>query len=152
MNRAGSHGLDDDAARKEKAGAGPRAEAQAWLLLLTSGAPPRPTRRTSSAGGGGSRNETAFAEQQGLWRALGPALREESAARARAPRDGRPWGGAHSWRRGGGSAALALRPPLGLWPGIGELSADYRTARGEQRRLTLGDALDVQMNTLTRIT
>ena len=45
----------------------------------------------------------------------------------------------------------ALRPPLGLWPGIGELAADYRTARGEQRRLTLGDALDVQMNTLTRI-
>ena len=36
MNRAGSHGRDD-AAREEKAGAGPRAEAQAWLLLLTSG-------------------------------------------------------------------------------------------------------------------
>ena len=49
------------------------------------------------------------------------------------------------------AAYLALRPPLGLWPGIGELAADYRTARGEQRRLTLGDALDVQMNTLTRI-
>ena len=64
------------------------------------------------------------------------------------PSDGRPWGGAHSWSAVAASAAyLALRPPLGLWPGIGELAADYRTARGEQRRLTLGDALDVQMNT-----
>ena len=66
------------------------------------------------------------------------------------PSDGRPWGGAHSW-------AAPWRPPIWRcarrwgWPGIGELAADYRTARGEQRRLTLGDALDVQMNTLTRI-
>ena len=73
-------------------------------------------------------NETAFAEQQGLWRALGPALREKARRAPGRPRDGRPWGGAHSCGAVAASAAyLALRPPLGLWPGIGELSADYRT-------------------------
>lgn len=139
---------------RKKAGAGPRAEAQAWLLLLTSGrateADAEDFQRWRRADPG---NETAFAEQQGLWRALGPALREESAARARAP-ERRPAMGRRAFLGGAVAASaayLALRPPLGLWPGIGELSADYRTARGEQRRLTLGDALDVQMNTLTRI-
>lgn len=153
MNRAGSHGRDD-AAREEKAGAGPRAEAQAWLLLLTSGrateADAEDFQRWRRADPG---NEAAFAEQQGLWRALGPALMEESAARARAP-ERRPAMGRRAFLGSAVAASaayLALRPPLGLWPGIGELAADYRTARGEQRRLTLGDALDVQMNTLTRI-
>lgn len=48
-------------------------------------------------------------------------------------------------------AWLALRPPLGLWPSVWDYTADYRTATGEQRAVALGDQLDVQMNTQTRI-
>jgi ferric-dicitrate binding protein FerR (iron transport regulator) len=49
------------------------------------------------------------------------------------------------------AAYLAWRPPLGLWPGLDELGADYRTATGEQRRVALGDALELELNTQTRI-
>jgi transmembrane sensor len=45
----------------------------------------------------------------------------------------------------------AVRPPLGLWPSLGELTADYRTATGEQRRITLGDDVAVRMNSQTSI-
>ena len=152
MNRAGSHGRDD-AAREES---GRRAEGRGAGLAAVADVRARHRGRRGglpALAAGGSRNEAAFAEQQGLWRALGPALMEESAARARAP-ERRPAMGRRAFLGSAVAASaayLALRPPLGLWPGIGELAADYRTARGEQRRLTLGDALDVQMNTLTRI-
>ena len=152
MNRAGSHGRDD--AAREKSGR--RAEGRGAGLAAVADVRARHRGRRGglpALAAGGSGNEAAFAEQQGLWRALGPALMEESAARARAP-ERRPAMGRRAFLGSAVAASaayLALRPPLGLWPGIGELAADYRTARGEQRRLTLGDALDVQMNTLTRI-
>ncbi len=50
-----------------------------------------------------------------------------------------------------GVAWLAFRPPLQLWPSVGELTADYRTGTGEQRELALGAGLRVEMNTQTRI-
>ncbi len=50
-----------------------------------------------------------------------------------------------------GASWLAVRPPLGLWPGIGELAADYRTGTGEQREVALSDRVVVDMNTQTRI-
>jgi transmembrane sensor len=46
---------------------------------------------------------------------------------------------------------LALRPPLQLWPSIGEFAADYRTGTGEQRRVVLSDRIVIEMNTQTRI-
>ncbi|WP_146012593.1 FecR family protein, partial [Janthinobacterium sp. AD80] len=48
-------------------------------------------------------------------------------------------------------AVLALRPPLGAWPSLQELRADYRTGTGEQRQLALSRQMTVQMNTQTRI-
>src|SRR5262249_58836749 len=58
----------------------------------------------------------------------------------------------------GGAGALAasaaayavVRPPAGLWPSLGELTADYRTATGEQRGIMLGD-VSVRMNSQTSI-
>lgn len=56
----------------------------------------------------------------------------------------------------GGMAAAAaavglVNPPLGLWPSINELMADYRTAKGQQRRLSLAHGLSVEMNTKTSL-
>jgi transmembrane sensor len=50
-----------------------------------------------------------------------------------------------------GASWLALRPPLQLWPAVGDLTADYRTGTGEQRRIALADGITVNMNTQTRI-
>jgi glutaryl-CoA dehydrogenase len=43
-----------------------------------------------------------------------------------------------------------MKPPLDLWPSFDELRADYRTATGEQRRVTVAD-VDVRLNTQTSI-
>lgn len=49
------------------------------------------------------------------------------------------------------AAALAIvRPPLNLWPSLEELGADYRTATGEQKQLTVADVV-IQLNTQTSI-
>jgi transmembrane sensor len=48
-------------------------------------------------------------------------------------------------------AAFALvKPPLNMWPSLEELGADYRTATGEQKKLTLAD-VSIQLNTQTSI-
>ncbi len=130
----------------------PREAARLWLLTLTSG---RATEDDAEAFrawlGADPRHEAAFAEAKRLWLALGPAVQEEAAAAAaRRPR----LAGRRAFLGGAVAASaayLALRPPLGLWPGLGELGADYRTATGEQRRVALGDALEFEMNTQTRI-
>jgi transmembrane sensor len=50
-----------------------------------------------------------------------------------------------------GASWLAIRPPFQLWPAIGELTADYRTGTGEQKRIALAEDVTVNMNTQTRI-
>ncbi len=102
-------------------------------------------------------HETAFAEAIRVWKNLGPG------GHAFIARRGAPvWSGqrANMSRRMvmGGAGALAasaaayvvVNPPLDLWPSFAELRADYRTATGEQRRLTVADVA-VQMNTRTSI-
>jgi transmembrane sensor len=104
----------------------------------------------------------AFADARQRWAQLGEAgalvkARNPAATRfpAAAPRPA-------SWQRraflGGAlgataaaSAAALIHPPLGLWPSARELRADYRTATGEQRRLALAGAIDVELNTRTSI-
>lgn len=131
------------------------AEARAWLLTLTSG---RATEADADAFRAWLRaspeHEAAFADQKRVWQGVGAAVQGELAAgaqarRAKAARHGRRafLGGALA----ASAAYLAFRPPLGLWPALDDLGADYRTAAGEQRRLALGDALEVEMNTQTRI-
>ncbi len=104
-----------------------------------------------------ARHEAAYAEAIRLWKELGPGGRAFIAKR------GAPvWPGQRDRinRRMmlGGAGALAaatavyavVNPPLDLWPSFQELRADYRTATGEQRRLTVADTA-VQMNTQTSI-
>jgi transmembrane sensor len=70
-----------------------------------------------------------------------------------------PPAGWHSRRMllGGGLAAaaagayVAISPPLNLWPAMGEWTADYHTAKGEQRYLPLSHGLAVEMNTQTSL-
>jgi transmembrane sensor len=46
---------------------------------------------------------------------------------------------------------LIVRPPLGLWPSLEELSADYRTGKGEQRKVVVSADVSLELNTQTSI-
>lgn len=59
---------------------------------------------------------------------------------------------------GGGVATLAaatiygaVNPPLGLWPSVTELKADYRTGTGEQRKVTFAGDVTINLNTQTSL-
>lgn len=59
---------------------------------------------------------------------------------------------------GGGAAALAaatvystINPPLGLWPSLSELNAEYRTGTGEQRNVTFAGDVAINLNTQTSL-
>ncbi|MGY3599070.1 transmembrane sensor [Bradyrhizobium sp. USDA 4341] len=56
---------------------------------------------------------------------------------------------------GGAIAAAAgyvmIHPPLDMWPSIEELSADYRTGKGEQRKVMLAPDISVELNTQTSL-
>jgi len=101
-------------------------------------------------------HEAAFAAAIKQWRDFGLV-----GYKLRARPDLRVWTPPLVSRRAllGGAGVLAagvagyaaVRPPLGLWPSLSELTADYRTATGEQRRILLGDDVSVQMNSQTSI-
>jgi transmembrane sensor len=42
-------------------------------------------------------------------------------------------------------------PPFGLWPSVAQLSADFRTKTGEQRKIAFGDDVSLDLNTQTSI-
>lgn len=101
-------------------------------------------------------HEAAFAEATRLWQDFG------AAGRGLLEQEGPPvWSPPLANRRAvlasGSALALAaaaygvVNPPLGLWPSLEELRADYRTATGEQRHFTLADHVSVRMNTQTSI-
>lgn len=101
----------------------------------------------------------AFARASEHWRALGPAIKNIERERAfpgqrvkSQPILGRRalLGGALA-ATAAGAAVMVVRPPYGLWPSASELTADYRTATGEQRRIALTDRLSVEMNTRTSL-
>ncbi|WP_027580567.1 FecR domain-containing protein [Bradyrhizobium sp. Ai1a-2] len=57
---------------------------------------------------------------------------------------------------GGAIAAAAagtmiVRPPLGLWPSLEELSADYRTGKGEHRTVAVTPDVSLELNTQTSV-
>ncbi|MCA6109653.1 FecR family protein [Bradyrhizobium cenepequi] len=49
------------------------------------------------------------------------------------------------------AGVMVVRPPLELWPGLGELAADYRTGTGEQRKIELADRVSIELNTRTSL-
>jgi transmembrane sensor len=133
-------------------------QAVAWLRRLTSGdatvadaAELRRWRNRSAA------HAAAFAAASRLWKDLEPAgrsvrLREEMSEPPQPALVGRRIFIAGGLMAASVAGAYAVaRPPLGLWPSYGELTADYRTAAGEQRRVTLSDAVSIRLNTRTSI-
>jgi transmembrane sensor len=149
-----------------------RQDAHAWVGRLASG---KVTQWEAQAfqrwRAASPRHQAAFEEARDQWRLLGPAignLLESDAGAAdfhRRMLQGLPaaplkpglnvnrrrifLGAAVSAAAAAGVAAIY--PPLGLWPAAGEWGADYRTAAGEQRVLTLADEVNVTMNTRTSI-
>jgi transmembrane sensor len=151
MTASDEHKLSPDASKEE---------AFAWLMRLTSGeattedaaALERWRRQDPS-------NEAALVQASRLWRSVGPAVEqaERNAGSAGADRRPSPLNGAVLGRRavlGGAVAAAAayivIRPPLELWPSFAELTSDYRTLTGEQRRIAIAGA-SVELNTQTSI-
>lgn len=104
------------------------------------------------------RHEEAFMTALRLWRNLGVAAREladEEIARTVAHRPPSRCLGRRGVLAGALGAGMAgyfiVRPPLGMWPSLAELSADYRTSKGEQRSVALAGDIFVQMNTQTSL-
>ena len=48
-------------------------------------------------------------------------------------------------------AAVIVKPPLGLWPSLSELTADARTSVGEAREMQIADQVQVNLNTRSSI-
>jgi transmembrane sensor len=137
-------------------------EAVDWVVRLKTGAPTRADidalqrwRQQSPA------HEEAFKQAARLFRNAGIAAREmddrpDAIATALAPP--RPPSRVLARRAflGGAIAAAAtgymvVRPPLGLWPSLQELSADYRTGKGEQRKIAVTPDVSLELNTQTSI-
>jgi transmembrane sensor len=51
----------------------------------------------------------------------------------------------------GTTAYLLARPPMGLWPSLRELAADYRTGKGQQLKVALNSGVSLKLGTLTSI-
>ncbi|WP_254873235.1 MULTISPECIES: FecR domain-containing protein [Oxalobacteraceae] len=135
-------------------------EAQAWVVRLDSRAVSEDDAQAFRLWCTQNRaHATAFSEARNVWSAMRPAAMQVKYAEARRQD---AVAGAHKGRRaflGGAVAAsvayLAFRPPMDLWPSLGEVAAgfaaDYQTATGEQRTLAMNDSVFVQMNTQTRL-
>jgi transmembrane sensor len=132
-------------------------EALDWVIRLKTAAPTRADLEASQRWRAQSpTHEAAFNRAVRLFRNAAVAVREladeqrSAAVAAPAPRS--------FVRRallGGAIAATAAyamaRPPLGLWPSIEELSADYRTAKGEHRSVTVAPNVVLELNTQTSV-
>lgn len=136
-------------------------EALDWVVRLKTGTPTRADldalqqwRRRSAA------HDEAFKQAALVFRSAGVAARELASERqpagavaARPQR--RPYALTRRVVLGGGIAAaaayVAIQPPLGLWPSIGELSADYRTGKGEHRKVMLTPDVALELNTQTSV-
>lgn len=101
----------------------------------------------------------AFAHISRTWQQLAPigeAGQKPWRAAALAPRSShvgrRAFLGGALAASAAGVAAMTVHPPLGLWPSWAELSADYRTAPGEQREVRLADNVSIELNTRTSMT
>lgn len=138
-----------------------QAQAHDWLLRLQTGpvtaADAEAFRRWRALD---PRHAVAFAHARRLWSALAPALQASTVpATVPLPSRGAPLAtpaallpvrqrprrfnpGRRAFLGGAAAAAavgwVAVQSPLGLWPALDALGADYRTATGERRDLSIG--------------
>lgn len=138
-------------------------EALDWVVRLKSGeATGADLDALHSWRGRSPAHEEAFRSAARLWRRTAAAARELEDERAEtgttiAARP--PTRRIFTTRRAILSGALAasaagyvaVRPPLGLWPSLGELSADYRTRKGERRKIALAPEVSIELNTQTSV-
>lgn len=85
--------------------------------------------------------------------AAAPGFAETPAPR---PAAGRAYASRRAFLGGGALAAsvtayLAARPPMDLWPSLGEMFADYRTRTGERREVALRSGVVLDLNTQTSL-
>ena len=129
-----------------------------WLRRLTSGEVSRSDIEALDRWRAQSRaHRRAFARANLLWDVLEPVARE---AGKRRPQTVLPFARPIGRRviltgtaaaAAAGLAYVAIRPPLHLWPAISELAADYRTAAGERRQVSLTSGVTIEMNTRTSL-
>lgn len=106
-------------------------------------------------------HHAAFSEARQAWALLKPAAREVLESNPEAARQHvRALNGPNLGRRAflGAAASAAvvagvavLHPPAGLWPAPAEWGADFRTATGEQRTISVASRVNVMLNTETSI-
>lgn len=93
----------------------------------------------------------AMTPQAGKWLQTKPMIAALHRDRPRQPVFGRrAFLGAVMGAAAAAGVAIAY-PPLGLWPAPSVWGADYRTATGEQRVITLADSVEITLNTQTSI-
>jgi transmembrane sensor len=138
-------------------------EALDWIVRLTSGTATEADRAALMRWRGQSEaHEQAFVCMARFSARLRQAAREcsDATAERRRPSVRLPAASGLTRRRaiaGAGAAAsvtayiMATHPPLGLWPSIDELQADYRTGTGQKRDIALARGVSVEMNTQTSI-
>jgi transmembrane sensor len=139
-----------------------RREAWSKLLHLTSGHASKADVAALKAWCAQSpRHAEVFAQVSGRWRVLGPAIENVSQtghpvhagadASARAPIGRRALLVGALGASAAGAAIMITRPPMGLWPSLGEFAADYRTVTGERRHIALDERASLDMNTRTTL-
>jgi transmembrane sensor len=134
-------------------------EALDWVVRLKAGAPTRADvdalqrwRAQSPA------HEEAFRKAARLLRTASVAAQELADEQAASPAAARQQPSHLLTRRvmlGGAIAAaggyVMIHPPLGMWPSIEELSADYRTGKGEHRKVMVAPDVSIELNTQTSV-
>ncbi|MCA6124957.1 DUF4880 domain-containing protein [Bradyrhizobium sp. WSM 1704] len=135
-------------------------EALDWVVRLKAGAPTRADvdalqdwRAQSPA------HEAAFKKAVGVLRTASIAAQElaseqgATAAVATLPR--KPHLLTRRLVLGGAIAAAAgyvmINPPLDMWPSLEEFSADYRTGKGEHRKVMVAPDVSIELNTQTSL-
>lgn len=134
-------------------------QAMDWIVLLRSGnATAEDAAALQQWRGQSPRHEQAFVQAARLFRDLGTmgAQLERRNVRPFPVHSSKAVQHTISRRAlfGGAIAASAagymlFNPPMAMWPSLEEMSADYRTAKGEQRDVAIADNVAVKLNTQT---
>lgn len=138
-------------------------EALDWVVHLKAG---EPTADDLEAFEGWRRqsddHEEALREALRVFRLAGMAARElhdEGRLDAPVPTPAPSWWSRPLARRAvisgaplaAGLAYAVVRPPFELWPSLAELRADYRTGKGERRRMEIAAGVSLELDTQTSI-
>lgn len=135
-------------------------EAVDWLLRITSGdATVGELRQFAAWRAQSASHAEAYRSALGIWQSLEVAGRDTAADGAMAAARSSPAAFIPARRMvltGGLAAAaavgaLVVRPPLGLWPSLSDLLADYHTIAGEQRTIAVTTNVSAELNTRTSI-